>query len=127
MEHTWNYGGQAYPFDISESDSMARMSAGLSELREAIGALGGNGGSASEVLRDQCLIIRRFFDTVLGDGIGEAVCGAAYSADAHTTAYMEFILFVNEQVSAFREKAAAVEAKYMSRAEQMPQADAYGA
>ncbi len=124
MEHTWNYGGQKYPFDISESESMARMCEGLNTLRAEIGVLGGD--SASDNLRGQCLIIRRFFDTVLGEGTGEAVCGEAYSADAHTTAYMEFILFVNEQVSAFREKVAAVEEKYMSRAADVAQADAYG-
>ncbi len=122
MEHTWNYGGQKYPFDISESESMARMCEGLNTLRAEIGVLGGD--SASDNLRGQCLIIRRFFDTVLGEGTGEAVCGEAYSADAHTTAYMEFILFVNEQVSAFREKVAAVEEKYMNRAAELEQADA---
>jgi hypothetical protein len=64
MEHTWYYGGKTYPFDISESESMARMCGGLNTLREEIGALGGD--SASDNLRGQCLIIRRFFDTVLG-------------------------------------------------------------
>lgn len=124
MEHTWNYGGQTYPFDISESESMARMCTALNVLREEIGVLGND--SASDNLRGQCQIIRRFFDTVLGDGTGEAVCGAAFSADAHTTAYMEFILFVSGQVNAFREKVAAVEEKYMNRAAGLPQTDAYG-
>ena len=119
MEHTWYYGGKTYPFDISESESMARMCGGLNTLREEIGALGGD--SASDNLRGQCLIIRRFFDTVLGEGTGEAVCGAVFSADAHTTAYMEFILFVSAQVSAFREKVAAVEEKYMNRAAELTQ------
>ena len=125
MEHTWNYGGHAYPFDISESESMARMCSGLNTLREEIGTPAG--GSASENLRGQCMIIRRFFDTVLGEGMGEAVCGTAFSADAHTTAYMEFILFVSGEVSAFREKVAAVEEKYMNRAANLSPADAYGA
>ncbi len=120
MEHTWNYSGQKYPFDISECDSMARMCEGLNALRSELGTLGGD--SASDNLRAQCLIIRRFFDTVLGAGTGEAVCGAAYSADAHTTAYMDFILFVSDQVNAFRKKAAAVEEKYMSRAAELEQA-----
>lgn len=125
MEHTWNWNGTEYPFDISESESMARMCSGLNVLREDIGALGG--ANASDTLRSQCQIIRRFFDTVLGEGTGEAVCGEAFSADAHTTAYMEFILFVNAQVSAFREKVAAVEEKYMNRAAEMEQAGTYGA
>ena len=42
MEHTWYYGGKTYPFDISESESMARMCGGLNTLREEIGALGGD-------------------------------------------------------------------------------------
>lgn len=127
MEHTWNWDGKEYPFDISESESMARMCEGLNALRGDIGALGNGGASASDTLREQCRIIRRFFDTVLGEGTGEAVCGEAYSADTHTTAYMEFILFVNAQVGAFREKVAAVEEKYMSRAADLEQAEAYGA
>ena len=126
MEHTWIRDGKEYPFDISESECMARMCGGLNTLREDIGMLG-DGISASDTLRGQCRIIRRFFDTVLGEGTGEAVCGAAYSADAHTTAYMEFILFVNEQVNAFREKAAAVGETYLNRAAEMEQAEAYGA
>ena len=121
MEHIWNYGGKEYPFDISESESMTRMCDGLNTLRGEIGMLGGT--EAGDTLREQCRMIRRFFDTVLGDGMGETVCGTAYSADAHTTAYMEFILFVNAQVTAFREKVAAVEEKYMSRAAEM---EAYG-
>ena len=127
MEHTWNWNGTEYPFDISESESMARMCEGLNALRGDIGMLGGEAVSASDTLREQCQIIRRFFDTVFGDGAGEAVCGEAYSADAHTTAYMEFILFVNAQVSAFREKVAAVEEKYMNRAAEMEQTGTYGA
>ena len=127
MEHTWNWNGTEYPFDISESESMARMCEGLNALRGDIGMLGGEAVSASDTLREQCQIIRRFFDTVFGEGAGEAVCGEAYSADAHTTAYMEFILFVNAQVSAFREKVAAVEEKYMNRAADLEQAEAYGA
>ena len=121
MEHIWNYGGKEYPFDISESENMTRMCDGLNALRGEIGGLGGT--EAGDTLREQCRMIRRFFDTVLGDGMGETVCGTAYSADAHTTAYMEFILFVNAQVTAFREKVAAVEEKYMSRAAEM---EAYG-
>lgn len=125
MEHIWNYGGGNYPFDISESESMARMCEGLNTLRDELGRLGGD--NASENLRGQCGIIRRFFDTVLGEGTGEAVCGTAYSADAHTTAYMEFILFVSDQVNAFREKAAAVEEKYRERAAGLVCADAQNA
>ncbi len=125
MEHTWNYGGRSYPFDISESGNMARMCEGLNNLRGELGTSGGD--SAGDNLREQCLIIRRFFDTVLGEGAGEAVCGAAYSAEVHTTAYMEFILFVNDQVNAFREKAAAVEKSYRNRAAELEPAGAYGA
>ena len=128
MEHTWVYNGKEYPFDISDSENMGRMCRGLDVLRGDIRGLGGDGTSAPDTIREQCGIIRRFFDTVIGEGTGEAVCGGAFSADAHTTAYMEFILFVNAQVTAFREKMEAVEEKYMSRAEQADVCEtAYGA
>ena len=119
MNHLWTYNGAEYPFDISESESMGRMCCGLNTLRKEIGSLPETG--ASDALRSQCLIIRRFFDTVLGDGCGVNVCGADYSADAHTTAYVEFISFVNTQVNSFREKMAALEEKYCDRAEQLEQ------
>ncbi len=125
MNHTWIWNGQEYPFDISESESMGRMCEGLAVLRGDINGLCGD--SASDALREQCLIIRRFFDTVLGEGTGVKICGEAHSADAHTTAYVEFILFVNAQVNAFRDRMAAVEEKYMNRAASMPQDEAYGA
>lgn len=118
MTHTWQYNGGTYPFDISESGNVDRMHQGLNALRRDLRRTGSPGkGSAGEVLKEQCLIIRRFFDTVLGDGYGKAICGEAFSADAHTTAYAEFIGFVNEQVAAFRRKMEEVEAKYMERAE----------
>jgi len=119
MEHTWQYGGVCYPFDISESGSVERMYQGLSTLRGDVRRLGVPGKKdTGAALKEQCLIIRRFFDTVLGDGCGEAVCGAAFSADAHTMAYVAFIGFVNAQVEAFRQKMEAVEAKYAERAQQ---------
>ncbi|MGN1346533.1 MAG: DUF6673 family protein [Eubacteriales bacterium] len=120
MDHVWNYGGAEYLFDVSESENMGRMCRGLEALRGDIGGLAGE--TAEDALREQCCIIRRFFDAVLGDGTGVKVCGEAYSADAHTTAYVEFILFVNEQVNRFRTKMEAVEEKYRGRAAQMTQA-----
>ncbi len=118
MKHIWQYNGASYPFDISESGNVDRMHQGLNALRGDLRQLGVPGeGDAGGALKEQCLIIRRFFDTVLGDGCGETICGTAFSADAHTTAYVAFIGFVNEQVTAFREKMAEVEAKYMERAE----------
>ncbi len=126
MDHIWQYNGANYPFDISESENVDRMHQGLNALRGDIRHLGTPGeGDTGAALKEQCLIIRRFFDTVLGDGCGETICGTAFSADAHTTAYVAFIGFVNEQVTAFREKMAAVEAKYMERAKQAE--PAYGA
>ncbi len=132
MEHTWVYNGCEYPFDISDSEHMGRMCRGLDALRSEIGTLDGK-DAPEESLKEQCGIIRHFFDIVFGEGVGADICGEAYSADAHTTAYMEFILFVNTQVTAFREKMEAVEAKYCARAEQAEQAEmteqdaAYGA
>lgn len=126
MEHTWVYNGHEYPFDISNSEHMGRMCHGLEALRTDIDTLGGK-DAPEESLKAQCGIIRRFFDIVFTDGAGADICGEAYSADAHTTAYMEFILFVNAQVTAFREKMEAVEAKYCARAEMTEQDTAYGA
>lgn len=123
----WTWNGREYPFDISESESMARMNDGLNELRFDNENLGMAGLVGSSALREQCMIIRKFFDTVFGEGMGEDICGKAYSASAHTMAYMEFILFVNSQVTAFREAVAAVEAKYKNRVENIQQAGAYGA
>ncbi len=126
MNHTWVYNGQEYPFDISDSENMGRMCRGLEALRTDIGTLG-TSGTPEESLREQCEIIRHFFDIVFTDGVGVNICGEAFSADAHTTAYMEFILFVNAQVTAFREKMEAVEAQYCGRAEMAEQGVAYGA
>lgn len=118
----WVWNGNEYPFDISESESMAKMNEGLQALRVDNERLCAEGHIGSDALRLQCMIIRKFFDSVFGDGMGEAVCGKPYSASAHTMAYMEFILFVNAQVNAFREAVAAAEKKYMSRAADMQRA-----
>lgn len=125
MKHIWTYNGTSYPFDISDSGNVDRMHQGLNALRGDLRQLGIPGeGDTGDALKEQCLIIRRFFDTVLGDGHGETICGTAFSADKHTTAYVAFIGFVNEQVTAFREKIAEVEAIYRERAEQTETADA---
>ncbi len=116
MNHIWVYGGRELPFDVSESECMERISDALATLRNRIDALGRENASASANIREQCEIIRSFFDTVFGGGYGEEVCGHEMSAEAHLMAYMEFIAFVDAQVKAFRSRMEAVEEKYLSRA-----------
>ncbi len=108
MRHIWSFGGQDYRFDISEARCAERLERALEALREEI-CDGCADKYTAPSLERHCRMIEAFFDTVLGEGCGKTVCGGGESAEAHSEAYVDFILFVNSEVRRLSELTAQIE------------------
>jgi len=127
MNHFWIYEGREYAFDISESECMARVNSALTELRAALHRKELSVDNTDDVsvadtsaaIAGYCKIVRRFFDTVFGEGEGTVICGEKLSAEDHTAAYMEFILFMDAQVKAFARLPDIIGEKYASRVDNL--------
>ncbi len=119
MNHIWIYGGREYHFDVSECECVDKLTEALGKLRGEADLLDMGGGGTAEIIRRHCKMIAEFFDTVFGEGFGKEICGDELSAEEYSTAYIEFILFVNSQVEALANLRAAVESRYLSRIESL--------
>lgn len=115
MNHTWIYGGREYHFDISSCECIEKVTSALGKLRGEADLIDCTGNGTAEVIRLHCTMLREFFDTVFGSGMGVEICGEELSAENHSTAYIEFILFINTQVEALSNLRAEIEEKYLYR------------
>lgn len=123
MEHIWNVSGRAYEFDVSDSECMKKLNHALTVLCEECA----DSAEITEVggtIEHHCTMIAAFFDTVFGEGAGEAICGVRHSAEQYTLKYVDFIVFVNRQVEAFSELCRTIEDKYLGTLETISEASA---
>ena len=56
------------------------------------------GTKASEVIKEQCVVVRSFFDKVFGEGTGDKLFGGSWNFREHYNKMAEFIKQTNEQV-----------------------------
>lgn len=116
MEHNWNVSGRDYYFDVSDSECMKKLNRALTILcgecgdGEAITEVGGT-------IEHHCSMIGDFFDNIFGIGAGVEICGQRHSAEQYTLRYVDFIVFVNQQVEAFSKLCRSIEEKYLSKLE----------
>lgn len=104
--HAWSHGGIEYYFDISDSGCMKRMNDALEVLRENYAEAEGSEKQTHEEIDRVCGMISKFFGTVFGEDRIKSICGEKNSLEAYMGAYVDFIMFVNEQLEAlakFRE------------------------
>jgi len=121
MEHIWKTGGREYFFDVSESESMRKLNGALASLcGECGGAESGEG--VGDTIENHCAMIGRFFDSIFGEGAGDAICGQRRSAEQYTMRYVDFIVFVNRQVEAFSAMCRDIEEKYLGTLENIASA-----
>lgn len=107
MESCWKYGGREYSFDISESRCFRSLSEALTVVKGLYEGDECHTVSGDVLIDRQCGIINRFFTALFGVEQAKLICGERQSLEAHTRAYVDFILFVNAQLrglSEFREK-----------------------
>jgi len=108
MDHIWHWGGGEYYFDISEKDCLLRITTALEKMKSASDELDDSKTGAADVAALHCGMIAVFFRTVLGDAAHE-IC--TDSAEDCSAAYVDFILFVRDEVEALAKIRGALEEK----------------
>lgn len=117
---TFERNGASYEFDFRDADDAAKYEAALAELRDAEKSTPKD-GSASEMIKQHCMMLKAFFNVCLGEGTGEAVCGKKNNISECYEAYDEFLAFVSEQKDDVL-RAKNVFAKYSNRQQRRAEA-----
>lgn len=106
MAHIWKYRGCEFAFDISDSRCMKRMNDALEPLKNGYDAIEGDECRTYEAIERVCGMIGGFFAALFGEEYVKPICGDGMSFESYTDAYVDFIIFVNDQLEAlsrFRE------------------------
>ena len=91
----FRYNGQEYTFDSRDADDMERFENALDVMKEWEAKP--RVGKASELQRDQCNMLKRFFDDCLGEGAGEKICTEKSNVSLCYDAYTAFLKMVKIQ------------------------------
>ena len=92
----FDYNGKQFEFDFRDADNAERYEDAIKKMESEEKELEKE-GSASVIIRGQCAFLKRFFDRVLGDGAGKAICGERDNLMCCYNAYDAFLSFVREQ------------------------------
>lgn len=115
MIKQWTWNGRTYPFDVSEAGCMGRLLGALEGLRTNLAQFRRE-QDADVMLSCHCGILQEFFDDLFGEGAGEALCGKSLSAEAYSSAYIDFMDLVNGQIDALNRLREDAEKRYLERA-----------
>lgn len=92
----WKWNGKVYRFDVLDADDMCRLITGLTVCKAALVRLRQDGDADMEMAAHS-EILRDFFDTIWGEGVGAALCGRSCSS-AYSLAYLDFMDHVDAQL-----------------------------
>lgn len=109
-QYRWMWNGQIWQFDITEPEHMGRLILGLTALKMALAELQGD-TDADLALAAHSEILQGFFDLVLGEGMGEKVCGHSCSS-AYALAYLDFMECISAQLQWLEEQLDVAEQRY---------------
>ena len=96
IDTVFEYNGAQYSFDVRDADDAEKFENAINGLAEDEKAAQKD-GKISEHIRLHCNMLKRFFDTCLGEGAGEKICGIKSNITVHYEAYDKFIMFIKEQ------------------------------
>ena len=111
MDHIWRFGGGEYYFDITERDCIERITRALEDLKSNSDSFDESAMSASEGAARHCEIIGAFFETVFGESASREICPVGFGAEACSAAYVDFILFVRDEVESLSRIRSSLEEK----------------
>lgn len=94
--------------NVSDAIQVEKYETALEELRTAEQPT----GKASEVLKAQCNVIRKFFDTCFGDNTSKSIFGDSYDYMVHYDKLNELIANTNNDLQALADKMAQNANKY---------------
>ena len=92
----FQYNGVEYEFDIRDADTSEKFENAVEKMKEEEIAIPKTGKS-SEIIRSHCALIKNFFNRVLGDGAGNAVCTDKNNISICYAAYEAFLDVVRSQ------------------------------
>ena len=111
MDHIWHFGGGEYYFDITERDCIERITRALEDLKSTSDSFDESENTASDGAARHCEIIGAFFETVFGESASRAICPVGSGAEACSAAYVDFILFVRDEVESLARIRSSLEEK----------------
>lgn len=92
----FQYNGVEYEFDVRDADASEKFENAVEKMKEEEAATSKTGKS-SELIRAHCKLIKDFFDRVLGDGAGNAICTEKNNISICYAAYEAFLEVVRSQ------------------------------
>lgn len=96
IETMFKWNDAEYDFDIHDADNAEKLEKAMAALQADEDA-SPKDGSPSKLLRYQCGMLRKVFDTCFVEGAGKAVCGEKDNFLACIEAYREFLTFISRQ------------------------------
>lgn len=94
----WN--GKEYPFDIRDADDAELFENASADITKEAATLSKT-GKVSNMIREQCKLIRNFFVTCFGEQTATEILGENDNLDKHYAAYTAFCGIVSEQKEYF--------------------------
>lgn len=92
----FQYNGVEYEFDVRDADASEKFEDAVDKMQAEEIAMP-KAGKTSELIRAHCKLIKDFFDRVLGDGAGDAVCSEKNNISLCYGAYEAFLEVVRSQ------------------------------
>lgn len=92
----FQYNGVEYEVDVRDADTSEKFEDAVEKMKEEEANLPKTGKS-SELIRSHCKLIKDFFDRVLGEGAGNAVCTEKSNISLCYAAYEAFLEVVRSQ------------------------------
>lgn len=92
----FKHNGAEYEFDIRDADDSERFENAIEKMKSVEKGLS-KIGKGSEIIRGQCKMLKDFFDDVLGNGAGAALCTEKDNLSLCYQAYELFLEMVRAQ------------------------------
>ena len=92
----FKYNGQEKEFDIADVECNKKFEGAVKALQEECNSIPKT-GLASDMMKSQVDIIKRFFDNLFGDGAGVELCGEKDNFNSCFDAYEAILSHINEQ------------------------------
>lgn len=88
--------GAVYEFDVRDADNAEKFEYAANKMRDEEKNIP-KAGKASDIIRQQCKMIKHFFDNCLGEGAGVALCTEKSNISDHYEAYESFLSMIRSQ------------------------------
>lgn len=92
----YSFNGVEYEFDVRDADMAEKFETAIDQMKEDE-KNAPKTGRISDLIKYQVAFLKKFFDTCLGEGAGNAVCGEGNKLNVCYEAYEQFLVLVRGQ------------------------------